>query len=101
MLLTETQKRSETAQKQGKFVSHKDAVEGFLSQGAASSVVSLRGAAQHCSGGVCSRCCDHRGSFWNRAVVSAGGASSEQSDPVSLLMHLINGDLWKDRELQN
>lgn len=30
MLLTETQKRSETAQKQGKFVSRKDADEGFF-----------------------------------------------------------------------
>lgn len=79
MLLTETQKRSETAQKQGEFAFCKDAVGEFLSWGAASNVLSLRRAAQHCSGGVGSGCRGHRGTFWNRAFVLGGRVSSRSS----------------------
>lgn len=57
ILPIETQKRSETAQKQGKFVICKDTVQEFLSWGAAKNILSLRRAAQHRTGDVGAGCC--------------------------------------------
>lgn len=63
VLPTETQKRSETAQKQGKFAIRKDMVQEFLSWEAAKNILSLRRVAQHCPGDVGFGHCGDGGDF--------------------------------------
>lgn len=63
ILPTETQKRSKTARKRGKFAIHKDIVQEFLLWGAAKNILSLRRAAQHCTGDIGVGCCGDGGDF--------------------------------------
>lgn len=67
--------------KQGKLATCKDLVQEFLPRGEAKNVLSLRRAAQHCTGDVGFGC--DGGNFWNRGLLfqvgkwAAGAAAAE------------------------